>query len=158
MTSTQLKYNLIDSELVTQLPKVDNPASDLALFYKPPVAPWMAEAVEKIAKFQKYKDDWDFEGAKSFSAQCIWQAMNFLGHAIKKPNLPKPNVVVGYHNDIVFFWARNGHELQVSVMPEGCFWISSRKSLEKFPGPEECPKSSLYDALAQFDLLSLQIM
>ena len=159
--STLQKQKFVDSEFVTDFPNHINdqsPSGELALIYRPPVPPWMSEATSKIVEFQSYQDDWDFEGSKSFTGDCIKQAINFLGHIIKRPNLPKPNIVSGYHNDIVFFWARNGQELQVSVMSDGSFWLSSRKSLEKFSGPDASPKANLYEAREQFDLLSLKIM
>jgi hypothetical protein len=58
---------------------------------------------------------------------------------------------------LYFYWARNGQELQISVLPEGVFWVSSRASGAKFSGPETSQKMKITEVWEQFDLLSLKI-
>lgn len=150
--------HLHKTEFITAIPvSSNNTADSVALFTRPPTAPWKDDALDKLRKFQSYQDDWDEEGAKAFSESCITQALEFLRLLVHKPNFPKPNIVVGYHGDIVFYWARNGQELQISVLPEGVFWVSSRASGAKFSGPETSQKMKITEVWEQFDLLSLKI-
>lgn len=129
---TNLNFNQAKSwtELSVQERKGAAKSADtgsLALMYKPPVAEWMQEAIDKLAKFQAFDtNNWDDEGSVAIKNETFLAALSLLRELIHNIKLPKPNLIPGYKGDIIFLWARKGFEIKISVNSKGLFDITNK--------------------------------